>query len=62
MNDLSGIATGADDDLIELSADIVSAYVSHNAVSLTDLPKLIADVHGALRGLQTNEGPCLSKS
>ena len=53
MTDLiSGIAA-ADNDLIDLSADIVSAYVSHNALSVTDLPKLIADVHAALRNLQS---------
>jgi predicted transcriptional regulator len=52
MNDLTGIAPGADNELIELSADIVCAYVSNNALSTTDLPKLIADVHLALRGLQ----------
>jgi predicted transcriptional regulator len=49
---ISGNAT-ADNDLIDLSADIVSAYVSHNALSVTDLPKLIADVHNALRNLQS---------
>jgi predicted transcriptional regulator len=40
-------------DIVELSADIVSAYVSNNAVTAADLPKLIADVHTALSGLQT---------
>lgn len=55
MNDLSGVATGADNDLIELSAEIVCAYVSHNALSPTDLPKLIAEVHGALNGLHSTE-------
>lgn len=39
------------DKTIELSASIVSAYVSHNALSAADLPKLIAQVHGALNGL-----------
>jgi predicted transcriptional regulator len=51
MNDMSGTIQTADNDLIDLSADIVCAYVSHNALSVTDLPKLIADVHAALRGL-----------
>ncbi len=51
MNDMSGTIQAADNDLIDLSADIVCAYVSHNALSVTDLPKLIADVHAALRGL-----------
>ncbi|HTN62693.1 MAG TPA: MucR family transcriptional regulator [Devosia sp.] len=57
MNDTAGAANGYESDLIELSTDIVSAYVSHNAVSPTDLPKLIAEIHGALRALQSNEAP-----
>jgi predicted transcriptional regulator len=52
MNDLSVNASAAQrDDLVDLSAGIVSAYVSHNALSVTDLPKLIGEVHAALRGL-----------
>jgi predicted transcriptional regulator len=35
-------------DLIDLAADIVSAYVSNNTVTVSDLPALIADVHRAL--------------
>ncbi len=38
-------------EIIELSTDIVSAYVANNAVSQADLPKLIADVHATLAGL-----------
>jgi predicted transcriptional regulator len=57
MSDNTGTAAGFESDLIELSTEIVSAYVSHNAVSPTDLPKLISEVHGALRALQTNEVP-----
>ena len=53
MTELIGAGAAADNDLIDLSADIVCAYVSHNALSVTDLPKLIADVHAALRGLQS---------
>ena len=52
MTDENGAAMSGDNDLIDLSTEIVSAYVSHNALSVTDLPKLIADVHSALRGLQ----------
>ena len=33
---------------VELAADIVSAYVSNNSVSVTDLPALIGDIHQAL--------------
>jgi len=53
MNDLAGSMPGANDDLVELSADIVCAYVSHNALSPTDLPRLIAEVHVALKGLRS---------
>jgi predicted transcriptional regulator len=53
MTELNGAGAAADNDLIDLSADIVCAYVSHNALSVTDLPRLIADVHTALRGLQS---------
>lgn len=37
--------------LITLTADIVAAHVSNNSVSVSDLPTLIANVHGALSGL-----------
>lgn len=37
-----------DEMLIELTADVVSAYVSNNSVPATDLPNLIAEVHAAL--------------
>jgi predicted transcriptional regulator len=33
---------------IELTADIVSAYVSNNSVSAGDIPSLISEVHSAL--------------
>ncbi|MFP1631604.1 MucR family transcriptional regulator [Zhengella sp. ZM62] len=36
------------DNLIELTADVVAAYVSNNVVPVTELPVLIADVHAAL--------------
>ncbi len=35
-------------ELIELAADIVSAYVSNNTVPTSDLAALIGDVHQAL--------------
>jgi len=55
MNDLSGAPEAADVDLVELSTEIVCAYVSHNALSPSDLPRLISEVHGALGVLQTSE-------
>ena len=34
-----------------LTADIVAAHVSNNSVAVSDLPTLIANVHGALTAL-----------
>lgn len=36
---------------IDLAVDIVSAYVSNNSVPASELPALIADIHGALQRL-----------
>src|SRR3954447_1151143 len=41
-------STSTPNDL-ELAADLVSAYVSHNPLPASDLPSLIAAVHAALR-------------
>ena len=38
-----------ENNLIDLTADIVSAYVSNNTVSASDLSGLIGDIHGALQ-------------
>ena len=38
----------AGSDLIDLAAEIVSAYVSNNSVSAGDIPGLINQVHSAL--------------
>ena len=35
-------------ELVELTAEIVAAYVGNNPVSTSDLPVLINDVHRAL--------------
>jgi predicted transcriptional regulator len=37
--------------LLELTATIVAAHVSHNAVSVGDLPTLISTVHGGLAAI-----------
>ena len=42
-------------ELIELAAEIVSAYVSNNPVQSGDLPHLIHEVHQALRTVGSNE-------
>ena len=38
-------------ELIEMTADIVSAYVGNNSVSTTELPNLITSIHRALSGV-----------
>ncbi|TIW05426.1 MAG: MucR family transcriptional regulator [Mesorhizobium sp.] len=43
------------DALIELTADVVSAYVSNNPLPVGELPALIGQVHAALKG--TMGGP-----
>lgn len=54
---VTSVTNTSDGFLVELSAEIVSAYVGHNALSVTDLPKLIAEVHNALRNLQGGTQP-----
>lgn len=44
-------------ELAELTAEIVSAYVSKNPVPATGLPELIASVHMSLSGLGTPIAP-----
>jgi predicted transcriptional regulator len=39
------------DEIIELTADVISAYVSNNPVPAAELPALIAQVHQSLSGL-----------
>ena len=41
--------TPVDANLIDLTAEIVSAYVSNNTVAATELPGLINEVYGALQ-------------
>jgi predicted transcriptional regulator len=45
-------------NMVDLAADIVSAYVSHNSVQTSDLPALIGAVHSPL----SNVGKPLSEA
>ncbi|RJT23618.1 MucR family transcriptional regulator [Mesorhizobium waimense] len=45
------------DALIELTADVVSAYVSNNPVPVSELPALIGQVHAALKGAAAGSAP-----
>ena len=47
------MADESDNNLLTLTADIVAAHVSNNAVAVGDLPNLINRVHDALAGLAT---------
>jgi predicted transcriptional regulator len=44
-------STSASSTYVGMTADVVSAFVSHNSVRTTDLPELIASVHSALKNL-----------
>jgi predicted transcriptional regulator len=48
MNNQTGTTSP---DVVALTADIVSAYVSNNSISATDLPGLIASLHASITGL-----------
>ena len=39
------------DGLLDLTAEIVAAYVSNNALAVEELPRLISTTHSALRGV-----------
>ncbi len=51
------MADEAQENLLALTADIVTAHVSNNDVAAADLPELIARVHGALAGLGVQAEP-----
>src|SRR5436190_1529850 len=42
-------------EIIEMTADIVSAYVGNNSVSAADLPSLIQSIHNAISGISTGQ-------
>lgn len=50
----------SDSILIELTSEVISAYVSNNPVSTTELPNLIRDVYStfnAIEGKKTHKEP-----
>ena len=42
---------------VELTSDIVSAYVANNKIPSSELPDIITAVHSALRGLDEKKSP-----
>ncbi len=53
MDEQNSIPTNAEIDLVELSSDIVCAYVSHNELEPNDVAKFITDVHATLKTLRS---------
>lgn len=45
--------------LLELTADVVAAYVSNNPVPASELPNLISEVHSALGRIGGAEAPAV---
>ena len=52
---MEDVIAGDKGELLEMTADIVSAYVGNNSVSAGELPSLIASIHAALS--QVSTGP-----
>ena len=52
MSSDEGEGTPFETDALELTTDIVTAYVAYNAVEVERLPDLIRTVHAAVIGLQ----------
>jgi predicted transcriptional regulator len=46
-----------DELIVELTAEVVAAYVSNNVVPVSELPGLIADVHNALGNMAGPQEP-----
>lgn len=57
-------STSASDqsNLIELTADIVAAYVSNNSVPTSEMPALLSAIHGAISGLSSPAAPMEPKA
>jgi predicted transcriptional regulator len=52
----------AKQDLVEMTAEIVSAYVSANSVAAQDIPTLIRTVHAALKEVSGTALPLADQS
>src|SRR5436305_540996 len=47
--------------LIELTTDVVAAYVSNNSVPTSEIPAFLAAIHGAISGLGSAAAPAEPK-
>ena len=53
MDESTSISTTDKVDFLQLTSDVVAAYVTKNSVRPADLPALLADVHAAIAGLNS---------
>src|ERR1700709_73764 len=53
--------TNTDLNLIEMAAEIVSAYVRNNSVPATDLPQLLQSIHHSLNDIVNGPKPDMVK-
>lgn len=51
MTDIPSAKMDSDSILIELTSEVISAYVSNNLISTDELPILIKDVFGAFKSI-----------
>ena len=54
---MSNTEAASELNFVELTAEVVAAYVTHNAVQKSDIPALIASVHASLIGLNRPAAP-----
>jgi predicted transcriptional regulator len=55
-------ATTSRQDLVSLTADIISAYVSNNRVSVSDVTALISEVHRSLKDIGNGSKATIAES
>lgn len=62
MDDITSTPASDETRLIELTADIVAAYVSNNSVPSSEMPTLLSAIHGAISGLGNSTAPAAPKA
>ena len=57
MSEVTEKTLGSMNDFIEIASGIVAAYVSNNPTPVSELPRLIQSVHGAISSLESGAVP-----
>src|SRR3954447_18868954 len=60
--DASDATAGSESKLVELTAEIVSAYVANNSVQTGELPALIREINSALKNVGAPAAPAAAKA